>query len=125
MRKSVCVLVAGLFILFNVSAQTAPSPEEAQLREQLLDTEARRQEITGEASPELVSLNLSDTGVSLLLSGFWKGSLLGKWGVSKSKLGWTIAPTDSPILFTQEADLTLSLWVNSLKIVQMCRNIWE
>ncbi|QQO08213.1 hypothetical protein [Breznakiella homolactica] len=71
-----------------------------------------------EARPELFSSSLGDSDISLFLSGFWKGTLSGNWGLSKSPLGLTAASTDSPILFTQEADLTLSLWMRQRWFVE-------
>ncbi|GHU09030.1 hypothetical protein FACS1894151_06020 [Spirochaetia bacterium] len=77
----------------------------------LFDTEALAGAITGEAPAELLSFNLGDADVSLLLAGFWKASIAAAWGLSFSPLGVSVASTESPFLFTQEADLTLSLWI--------------
>ncbi|MDR2095285.1 MAG: hypothetical protein LBP76_07180 [Treponema sp.] len=76
-----------------------------------LDTELLRKRITEEAPSELVSLTLGDAEVSLFTSGFWKGTLSANWGLASTPLGVNAVSTDSPILFTQEVDLTLSLWV--------------
>jgi hypothetical protein len=67
--------------------------------------------ITEEAPAELMSLNLGDTDVSLFVSGFWKSTLSANWGMALTPLGLTAASGDSPLLFTQETDLTLSLWI--------------
>ncbi|MDR3123724.1 MAG: hypothetical protein LBU16_08115 [Treponema sp.] len=73
---------------------------------------ARLQEAAaGEAPPELFRFDLGDSEVSMLLKGSWKGTLAANWGLSHSEAGWQAASTDSPLLFAQEADLTLSLWL--------------
>ncbi|MDR1319031.1 MAG: hypothetical protein LBJ90_05350 [Treponema sp.] len=83
-----------------------------------LDVEALRQRITNEANAELVSLKLGDSEVSLQVSGFWKGTLQGNFGLSFTPLGTEVVSPDSPILFTQEADLTLSLWIRNRWFVE-------
>jgi hypothetical protein len=45
------------------------------------------------------------------MNGYWKGSLGLNWGLGFSPLGTAPNTRDSPLLFTQEADLTLSLWL--------------
>jgi hypothetical protein len=83
-----------------------------------LDTAALRQAYLNEANPALAAINVNDTDVSLFLSGFWKGSLTAKWGLSKGPLGFGVASNDSPILFTQEADLNLGLWIKERWFVE-------
>jgi hypothetical protein len=80
--------------------------------------EAMRRRITGEAPTELVSLKLGDADVSLQVSGYWKGELQVNWGMARSSLGWAATSSDSPVLFTQEADLTLSLWMRDRWFVE-------
>lgn len=75
------------------------------------DLERLSEAVSEEAPPELLTFNLGDSDVSLFLKGSWKGTLTGNWGVSHSELGLQAASTDSPVLFAQEADLTLSLWL--------------
>jgi hypothetical protein len=70
-----------------------------------------REAVVEEAPPELLHFDLGDSAVSLLLKGSWKGTLTANWGMSRSFLGWQGAATDSPLLFAQETDLTLSLWI--------------
>jgi hypothetical protein len=67
--------------------------------------------IREEDRSEFFSYKIGDSDVSLDVSGFWKGSLSVNWGLSHSELGLEAASPDSPLLFTQEADLTLSLWI--------------
>ena len=73
--------------------------------------ERHRREITEESSAHLVNLDIWDSNVSLFISGFWRSSLTVNWGIANSPLGMTPRTDDSPLLFTQEADLTLSLWI--------------
>ncbi|MDR2509006.1 MAG: hypothetical protein LBC77_00005 [Spirochaetaceae bacterium] len=80
--------------------------------------EERKREITGEASPELFAMNIWDADVSLSMAGYWKGSLFGTWGLAKTKFGWGVAENESPILWAQEADLTLSLWIKERWFVE-------
>ncbi|GHV95108.1 hypothetical protein AGMMS50293_14280 [Spirochaetia bacterium] len=77
-----------------------------------------RGRIAEEAPSELVGLKLGDTDVSLQLSGYWKGTLQGNLGFSSSPLGTRAVSPDSPVLFTQEADLTLSLWIRDRWFVE-------
>ncbi|MDR2143568.1 MAG: hypothetical protein LBP29_04275, partial [Treponema sp.] len=73
--------------------------------------EQQRRTIADEADSELVRMNINDSEVSLILNGFWKGTLTANWGISSGPLGVSPDSGDSPLLFTQEADLTLSLWI--------------
>ena len=73
--------------------------------------EKHRREIAEEASAQLINMNIWDTNVSLFLNGYWKGSLSVNWGLANSPMGTAPETKDSPLLFTQEADLTLSLWI--------------
>ncbi|MDR0878654.1 MAG: hypothetical protein LBN21_11420 [Treponema sp.] len=77
----------------------------------ILDVEELRSRIEGEAKQELISLTLGDSAVSLFMSGYWKGTLQGNYGVAFTPYGTQGTSPDSPVLFTQEADMTLSLWV--------------
>ncbi|MDR2134017.1 MAG: hypothetical protein LBP27_02830, partial [Treponema sp.] len=83
-----------------------------------LDIEALRQKITREANAELLSLKLGDSEVSLQVAGFWKGTLQGNFGLSFTPFGTELISPDSPVLFTQEADLTLSLWIRDRWFVE-------
>ena len=83
-----------------------------------LDTEALAREITEEARSELMSLTIRDTEVSLFLAGFWKATLTGNLGFALTPLGPTIVSSDSPVLFTQETDLSLSLWIREKWFVE-------
>lgn len=101
------------FLLFLVTGPPLfAREEELSIAPELrLDTEALRRNITGEARSELLSLSLGDTDVSLFLAGSWKATLSGNAGIALTPLGLTLTSAESPILFTQEADLSLSLWL--------------
>jgi hypothetical protein len=77
------------------------------------DTSAdrHRKEITQEASSQLLNLGLLNSDAALFMSGYWKGSLSLNWGIANSPLGTAPYSDTTPLLFTQEADLTLSLWL--------------
>ncbi|MDR2618974.1 MAG: hypothetical protein LBC62_08900, partial [Treponema sp.] len=92
-------------------AQEAPEAPE-------LDVEAAKRRITGEAGSELVNLSLGDSSVSLMVAGYWKGTLGANWGIALTPFGNQAFSGDSPILFTQEADLTLSLWIREKWFVE-------
>ncbi|MDR1904060.1 MAG: hypothetical protein LBQ88_17455 [Treponema sp.] len=95
----------------DIPVPAEPANETDNLSPPYLDTELLRRRIAEEAKSELVSMKLGDSAVSLFISGFWKGTLSANWGLASTPLGLNAVSTDSPILFTQEADLTLSLWV--------------
>ena len=94
--------------------------EDEQVYEPLSDQEMEelRRRIYGEASKEFINLSLGDSSVSLFLTGSWKGSLQGNFGFSKSPLGYAFASPDTPILFKQEADIMLSLWIRDKWFVE-------
>jgi len=77
-----------------------------------LDIEELRRRIYGEAPGELMGYSLGDSEVSLFLTGMWMGTLQGNLGFSLSPLGLTFASPETPLLFKQEVDLSLSLWIN-------------
>ena len=91
--------------------EQADISEAGGIREKLLDAETKRSVIKDEAPPEILSLNLFDNEVSLMLKGYFKGTLTGKFGVQNSPLGFGVAPNDGTPIFMMEADMTLSLWI--------------
>ncbi|MDR1144026.1 MAG: hypothetical protein LBK77_07415, partial [Spirochaetaceae bacterium] len=95
-------------------AAAEPAPvESARLALDAAETSAERhrREITEEASAQLFHMDLWGSDASLYINGYWKGSLSVNWGIANSPLGTAPESDDSPLLFTQEADLTLSLWL--------------
>ena len=78
------------------------------------------QELTdlNEDPSELMNVSLGDTNVTLTLTGTWKGSLQGNLGIIYSPLGLSFSSPETPLLFKQEADITLSLWINNKWFVE-------
>jgi len=95
------------------SLQGEDSPLETEL-----DIEELRQRILGEAPLELMSFSLWDSSVSLFITGSWKGELLGDVGFSVSPSGTGFAAPETPLLFKQEVDLGLSLWIDDRWFVE-------
>jgi len=77
-------------------------------------TDLRRQE----AAAELFAIKLADQDVSLRLSGSWKGTATASWGLALTPLGLAVASNNTPLLFAQETDLTLSLWIQDRWFVE-------
>jgi len=73
--------------------------------------EKHRREITEEASSRLVNMDINNTNVALFINGYWKGSLGITWGLANSAFGINPYSNNVPLLFTQETDITLSLWI--------------
>lgn len=69
--------------------------------------------LSPEAPAEFFSMDINNSKVDLFVTGSWEGSLSAQWGLSLTKLGWQVAATETPLLFSQKADLTLSLWVDN------------
>ncbi|MDR0997431.1 MAG: hypothetical protein LBL70_00045, partial [Treponema sp.] len=84
----------------------------------VLDVEDRREKITGEARSELMSVQLGDTDVALYMAGSWKAEVTGSMGFALTPLGLQAISQNSPVLFSQEADLTLSLWIRDRWFVE-------
>jgi hypothetical protein len=121
-KRVVCIFLFSLFCVRGLCAQAGAALDAETTnddrRRDALDVAARRDEITGEASGELLSMDIGDSDVSLLVSGYWKASLFGSWGMAKTRYGWSVAEADSPVMFTQEADLLLSLWIRERWFVE-------
>jgi hypothetical protein len=102
-----------LFFTLALPLPAQQSEESARLAVEASETRAERhcREITQESSAELFNMGLGDSEVSLFINGYWKASLSLNWGFSSSPLGVSPKSSDSPFLFTQESDLTLSLWL--------------
>jgi DNA polymerase-4 len=103
------ILPAWPFFVFSQEESAPPAAE--------LDIEEVRGRIYGEAPQELMSFSLLDSGVSLSLTGSWKGSLQWNPGLSVSPLGTGFASPETPV-FTQEADIILSLLINNKWFVE-------
>jgi len=113
------MLLAGvpLFLAAQSGEEgNAPDPAANRSIQRVLDAgetsaERHRKEIAEEASSQFFNMDLFNTNVSLFISGFWKGSLGFNWGIANTLLGTAPNSENSPVLFTQETDITLSLWM--------------
>jgi hypothetical protein len=94
----------------NADGESEPEPE--------FDIEEMRRRILGEAPEEFMGFSLGDSNVSLLLNGSWSGTLQGNAGFSNTPLGMGFASPETPLLFTQQADLTMALWINNRWFVE-------
>ncbi len=77
-----------------------------------------------EAPTSLFSSKIGDTDVDFFLSGFWKAALTGGFGISWDSTGSGIVQTPfsgfsgTPV-FSQEPDITLSLWLMNQYFFEM------
>jgi len=83
-----------------------------------LNMEELRRRILGEAPNELMNYSLGDTNVSLFVTGSWKGELQGNLGFFVSPVGTGFISPETPLLFKQEVDLSLSLWIDDRWFVE-------
>jgi hypothetical protein len=116
--RHIIIIFLLVFSARALRAQDDGGGAQDRTRTDALDVTARRSEITEEAGGELLSLNPGDSEVSLLISGYWKASLFGSWGLANTRYGLAAAQSDSPVMFTQEADLLLSLWIRERWFVE-------
>ena len=105
------------FILVFFATSAFVFTQETDLPEQK-EADELRKKIAPEAPMELIGLSLWDTSVSLFLTGSWKGTLQGNLGYSFSPLGNSPVSPETPLLFTQEVDLTLALWLKEKWFVE-------
>jgi hypothetical protein len=128
LRRAIIVIL--ILTPFTVFGQEEVAKEESVLEEpeQIepaaepateLNIDDLRRRITGEARQELMNVSLGSSAVSLFATGSWMGDLQGNLGFSYSPLGLDFASPDSPILYKQEVDLTLSLWINNRWFVEV------
>ena len=117
LRRAIIVIL--LFLPFAVFGQEETDTEQT-MEETIEETDIDelRYRITGEARQELMNVSLGSSDVSLFAAGSWMGDLQGNFGFSNSPLGLGFASPDSPLLYKQEVDLTLSLWINSRWFVE-------
>ena len=106
----------GLFLSLAFVLHGEEQPGEADIIEQELDIRAML--LPEEAPQELVDMDLDDPDVSLRIAGRWRGTLQGGWGMALTPLGASVISGDAP-LFTQEGDLTLSLWIRNRWFVEV------
>jgi len=116
-RAIIVILIFVPFYLFGQEEADAQiNGEEAALE---IDMDDLRRRITGEARQELMSVSLGSSDVSLFATGSWKGDLELNFGISNSPLGVGFISPQTPFLYKQEVDLTLSLWINSRWFVEV------
>jgi len=77
-----------------------------------IDLDEMRRRILKEDPQEFLSYSLGDSNVSLFMAGSWMGGITLNPGFFISPLGFGFSSPESPFLFKQEADITLSLWIN-------------
>jgi hypothetical protein len=111
-RPALIIILVFLSMPLCVFAQDDGEPETE------LDIEELRLRITGEAPGEIMAFSLWDSNVSLFFTGSWKGELQGNAGFSVSPIGTGFAAPETPLLYKQEADLTMSLWINDRWFVE-------
>jgi len=116
-RAIIVILIFIPFLVFSQEEATAQPNEEETATEINMDDLRRR--ITGEARQELMSVSLGSSDVSLFATGSWKGDLELNFGLSNSPLGIGFASPQTPFLYQQEVDLTLSLWINNRWFVEV------
>ncbi|GBU29096.1 hypothetical protein R84B8_02660 [Treponema sp. R8-4-B8] len=106
----IAIIVILVFIPFYIFAQEESATE--------INMDDLRRRITGEARQELMSVSLGSSDVSLFATGSWKGDLQLNFGLSNSPLGVGFAAPQTPFLYQQEVDLTLSLRINNRWFVE-------
>jgi len=106
-----------LCVFFLIAPSFVFSQEDGEVNREF-DIEEMRQRILGEPPEQVMDFSLGDSDVSLFLTGSWMGTLQGNAGFSKSPLGIEFFSPETPLLFTQEADLTMSLWINQRWFVE-------
>jgi len=115
-RAIIVILIFIPFYVFGQEEAVAEVDREETATE--INMDELRQRITGEARQELMSVSLGSSDVSLFATGSWKGDLQFNFGFSSSDLGIAFAAPETPLLYKQEADLTLSLWINNRWFVE-------
>jgi len=115
-RAIIVILIFIPFYVFGQEEAAAQSNEEEVTTEINIDDLRRR--IAGEARQEFMDVSLSGSDVLFFATGSWKGDLQLNFGFSQSPLGIGFASPQSPLLFQQEVDLTLSLWIKNRWFVE-------
>ncbi|MCL2410863.1 MAG: hypothetical protein FWC97_04390, partial [Treponema sp.] len=117
-RRVIAIIFTLLFLLpiFGFGEEDTAAEFDAELDTEF-DIEELRQRVLQEAPNELFSMSLFDNDVSLFFSGSWFGSFQLNPGFSFSPIGSGFMPPQTPV-FSQEVDLTLSLWINNRWFVE-------
>jgi len=104
---------AVILILLSISVIFAQEESAAEL-----SMDELRRRILNEDPREFMRHSLGDASVVLFLTGSWKGELLGNLGFFVSPVGTGFASPETPLLFKQEVDLTMALWINERWFVE-------
>jgi len=118
------LLRASLIIFFmllpsRVFAQDTPPTEVPSAPASELNIEDLRRRILKEAPEELMSYSLGDANVSFFVTGTWYGELQANFGFYNSPIfGTGFVSPETPLLFKQEADITMALWINERWFVE-------
>ena len=117
LRASLIIFI--MLLPSRVFAQETPGNESPGAPATELNIEDLRRRILKEAPEELMSYSLGDSNVSLFVSGTWYGELQANFGLYHSPIfGTGFVSPETPLLFKQEADLTLALWINERWFVE-------
>ena len=118
------LLRASLIIFFmllpsRVFTQDTPPTEVPSAPASELNIEDLRRRILKEAPEELMSYSLGDANVSFFVTGTWYGELQANFGFYNSPIfGTGFVSPETPLLFKQEADITMALWINERWFVE-------
>jgi len=109
LRKTLIVILI-LFSALEVFAQDEPASE--------LNMDELRRRILNEDPREFMRYSLGESSVVLFLTGSWKGELTGNLGFFSSPVGTGFTSPETPLLFKQEVDLSMALWINERWFVE-------
>ena len=107
--------VIFFFLFLNLSVLPVFSLDEEY---EEIDIEELRRRIFNEDPSEFLNYSIGDANVSLFFTGSWMGGFTFNPGFSKSPFGLSFSSPETPFLFKQEADITLSLWINDKWFVE-------
>jgi len=117
LRASLIIFI--MLLPSRVFAQDTPQAESPAATATELNIEDLRKRILKEAPEELMSYSLGDANVSLFITGTWYGELQANFGLYHSPIfGTGFVSPETPLLFKQEADLTMALWINERWFVE-------
>ena len=110
MKYLLRVIIFLLILCLNIMPAFSQDEDETPLSE--LDIDELREKILKEDPKEFLSYSIGDSNVSLVIMGSWMGGFTFNPGFSVSPMGIGFFSPQTPFLFRQEADITLSLWIN-------------
>ena len=109
--RRVIILILILAPVMGFAQEESPATE--------LNLDELRRRIFNEAPEEIFNTSIGDSSVSFFLTGSWKGDLHSNFGFSVSPLGTGFVSPETPLLFKQEVDLLMSLWINNRWFVEV------